>query len=116
MLPRQALQFLSGPCMASLRFQHILIDVYLFCKVRRLFKFTSLPTSFTIYQRSERWIVEPEKAKKPYDGAGKLPRLALGNSFLGFANPWVYQRLSGVASPSTLPLPSLLVMPFFTSR
>ena len=54
----------------------------------------------SLYQRSERWIVEPEKAKKHFDGAGKLPRLALGNSLLGSAHPWFYQRLSGVASPS----------------
>ena len=68
-------------------------------------------SNYLFYQRSERGIVEPEKAKKHFDGAGKLPRLALGNSLLGSAHPWFYQRLSGVASPSTL-----LAMPFFTSK
>ena len=64
MSPRQALQFLSGPCMASLRFQHILIDVYLLCKARRLFKFTLLPTPFITLPKVwalDRWAWESEE-------------------------------------------------------
>ena len=64
MSPRQALQFLSGPCMASLRFQHILIDVYLLCKARRLFKFTLLPTPFITLPKVwalDRWTWESEE-------------------------------------------------------
>merc|ERR1712013_37009 len=53
------------------------------------------PLLYVLIYRSERWIVEPEKAKKHFDGAGKLPRLAFGNSLLGSAHPWFYQRLSG---------------------
>ena len=50
--------------MASLRFQHILIDVYLLWKARRLFKFTLLPTPFITLPKVwalDRWTWESEE-------------------------------------------------------